>query len=61
MKNEQQMLAEAYLGTDDTSLTSYDMDRIEDEWITRQKQKAIIDEVHRLTRPRNPRKTPHEI
>lgn len=45
----------------DATLTCYDISRIEDEWLTRHNQKAMIDEVHRLTRPRNPRKTPHEI
>jgi hypothetical protein len=60
MKNEQQMLAEAYQDTHDATLTCYDIDRIEEEWLTRQKQAAAIDEMHRLTRPRN-RKAPHEI
>jgi hypothetical protein len=60
MKNEQQMLAEAYQGIEPCQLNAYDADRIEEEWLTRQKQNAAIDEVHRLTRPRN-RKVPHEI
>lgn len=61
MKNEQQMLAEAYLDIESPALTAYDVSRIEDEWLTRQRRVAAIDEVNRLTRPRNPRKTPHEI
>jgi hypothetical protein len=60
MKNEQQMLEEAYQDTHDATLTCYDIDRIEEEWLTRHRKMAIIDEVHRLTRPRG-RKVPHEI
>jgi hypothetical protein len=60
MKNEQQMLEEAYQGIEPCSLTAHEVDLMEEEWLTRQKQKAAIDEVHRLTRPRN-RKVPHEI
>ena len=60
MKNEQQMLEEAYQGMPDASLTCHEVDLLEDQWLTQQKKAAAIDEVHRLTRPRN-RKTPHEI
>lgn len=60
MKNEQQMLAEAYRDIEPTALTAYDVSRIEDEWLTRQRNVAAIDEANRITRPRN-RKTPHEI
>lgn len=60
MKNEQQMLEEAYQNISKESLTVEDIDRIEDKWIEQQKKAEAIDEIHRCTRPRN-RKTPHEI
>ncbi len=60
MKNEQQMLEEAYQGIEPCSLTVYDLDRIEEEWLVKKRNMAAIDEVHRLARPRG-RKVPHEI
>lgn len=54
------MLEEAYRVIEPSSLTVHEVDLMEDQWLTRQKQKAAIDEVHRLTRSKN-RKVPHEI
>lgn len=54
------MLEEAYRDISDDSLTVEDIDRIEDRWVEQQKKAQAIDEVHRLTRPRN-RTVPHEI
>lgn len=54
------MLEEAYQGIEPSSLTAHEVDLLEDQWLTRQRNMAAIDEVHRLTRPKS-RKVPHEI
>lgn len=60
MKNEQQMLEDAFLGIPEITLTCHDIDKMEDEWIEQQRRVATMDEALRATRTSN-RKTPHEI